>query len=778
MAEAREIFEAESRSLQEVLGSSGTGFYIPAYQRSYAWEKKKVDRLLADLMLGFEQLADDEKVFSFLGTVILIHDINYTTIDPMVKSDVPSQVLNVIDGQQRLSTLIALCIAIHAEIAAQSRKLANAVDSPAATWLTNQVEDCLGQLDACFRFEKSVGQGAYYPRMIRAFDDQWAKSSPRYDSPIASLASQYSQFVSAQSGSKFAPTEGESRELFQRFRDLQKYVRRVSQCAVVDDDWTDDRESRPDPAAISGSERLQRELVKFPLSPEELAVFVAESDGSFRDLAVLVMYAQFVLKRVAITTVTGKNEDYAFEVFESLNTTGEPLTAFETFKPRVVRAEQLEKYGTSDSKKCIDRIDSWLDQHEAKKRPGMTRELIALFALVEDGRKESLSLTSQRKYLQRSFDLAREEGESLPFLEDMRDVARFRDMVWDRVEKEPKFEGLQSPVSDELHFCLRALALMNHSIAAAPIIRYYSEALRSDRSIDGVIESAEAALSFTVLWRSATGSTAGIDGAYRDLMRGPLDGATGYGFPGLARRKANPIPPISELKRELVRLLWSKLAGEAKSLPKGKSNREVLDQDVWPLWRATALETNLYAHPLVLKLLLLAAHEDSVPDSAMGSGTIIRGAKTGSDKRMTVAGLAKYGSWTVEHIAPQNPAHAEDWPSSIYDSPSTIHTIGNLVLLPARDNSMLTNRAWASKVVLYAALGMNDIAKATSMLDESGLAFKETTKQIASQTSYVPDLEAIGTLRGPGDTWSIELVEARGARLLELAWEKYTAWIE
>ena len=44
--EAKDIFEATSRSLRELTTENGLGLYIPPYQRPYGWDKRKVEKLL------------------------------------------------------------------------------------------------------------------------------------------------------------------------------------------------------------------------------------------------------------------------------------------------------------------------------------------------------------------------------------------------------------------------------------------------------------------------------------------------------------------------------------------------------------------------------------------------------------------------------------------------------------------------------------------------------------------------------------------------------------
>jgi hypothetical protein len=53
------------------------------------------------------------------------------------------------------------------------------------------------------------------------------------------------------------------------------------------------------------------------------------------------LFCEYLIYPLEIDIVA-KKEEYAFEMFDSLNTTGDPLTAFETFKPKVVEHIGLE----------------------------------------------------------------------------------------------------------------------------------------------------------------------------------------------------------------------------------------------------------------------------------------------------------------------------------------------------------------------------------------------------------------------------------------------------
>src|SRR4051812_42317965 len=179
--QAKEIFEAQSKSLRELLSDNGLGLYLPPYQRPYGWGKEKVVKLLDDTLHGLRNLGEAPDSFTFLGTVITIHDVNHITVNPIVKPEVPSKVLTVIDGQQRISSLLILLVALHNAIRQQSWKVFAGKapdDSDRATVaLFSETNDILQTLGTAFYEKKNYGDSPVYPRLIRAFVDQWAREA-------------------------------------------------------------------------------------------------------------------------------------------------------------------------------------------------------------------------------------------------------------------------------------------------------------------------------------------------------------------------------------------------------------------------------------------------------------------------------------------------------------------------------------------------------------------------------------------------------------------------
>ncbi len=90
----QEPFKPLSLSIRELFGNADSLYKIPQYQRPYKWQDEQVDRLWDDI---YEAYQSGEENY-FLGSVI--------TAKP--REDERSAYVDVVDGQQRLTTLMIL----------------------------------------------------------------------------------------------------------------------------------------------------------------------------------------------------------------------------------------------------------------------------------------------------------------------------------------------------------------------------------------------------------------------------------------------------------------------------------------------------------------------------------------------------------------------------------------------------------------------------------------------------------------------------------------------
>lgn len=88
---------AQAKSIDEVFDRKK--YIIPEYQRAYSWEEEQCDQLVDDLVASCES---NKKEQYFLGCIVVVKD-----------SKAMSSEYTVIDGQQRLTTLLLLIKALH-----------------------------------------------------------------------------------------------------------------------------------------------------------------------------------------------------------------------------------------------------------------------------------------------------------------------------------------------------------------------------------------------------------------------------------------------------------------------------------------------------------------------------------------------------------------------------------------------------------------------------------------------------------------------------------------
>lgn len=94
--------KANEINLNRFLAQADTQFIIPVYQRNYDWTQAQCRQLLEDILtVG----GDEGRTSHFIGSVVFIHDDVYSA------SSVRE--LSIIDGQQRLTTVTLLYIAIY-----------------------------------------------------------------------------------------------------------------------------------------------------------------------------------------------------------------------------------------------------------------------------------------------------------------------------------------------------------------------------------------------------------------------------------------------------------------------------------------------------------------------------------------------------------------------------------------------------------------------------------------------------------------------------------------
>ena len=696
------IFSANATSIWRFLVETGQGCYIPPHQRPYAWTRQDISRLFEDVVRGIQQIVHRSDTMNFVGTIIAIHDTNVGSGHPSPPGVPPSKVMTIIDGQQRISTVLMFNIALHDLI---RRKMVQfkSREEPHLRSLIAISDRLLADLKKTYSIDTQYGDGhhRYYPEVIRAYSDTWSHNAEeaKYESPIAKLIWEYLLFSEAENVTQFtfdsAAEDGDwpdpHKTLSEAFQVIQKQVEGLGSSSKIGPDFPNLG------TAFNHSDLLEH--ISGESLDEKLKTYVREEDedsdfGDVSSLLRLVVFAWYLNHRVAVTIVTAKNENDAGDMFESLNTTGELLTAFETFTPRVIQGETLEKYEGSPSYKRIVEIESYLSRFgSGRRKEKATSEMLIAFALAETGEKIGNNLDEQRRYLRREYnDPAKLDDVAYKraFVGAMASVSAFMKYAWNYEEgKLPKFWPLQ--VNDSgAHVGFDAITRLDHTITVAPLVRFYQRAVDSSgpmkqSATEDFIGAIKATVAFSMLWRGAKGGTANIDNHYRAIMRTGVQFA-GETRPPLARRtpnKSNDVSP-EDYRRALAITLQEK--------------GNISNKDEW-IAAISRVEVYRSSTPLA-RFLLFCASDDTVADA--DSAGLIKAGRPGINPMLTLEQWNDDAYLTVEHIAPQS--KNEGWREDIYSNPVLVNTLGNLTLLPQAENELLEDKSWTHKRAVYRLL--------------------------------------------------------------------------
>jgi hypothetical protein len=453
-------------------------------------------------------------------------------------------------------------------------------------------------------------------------------------------------------------------------------------------------------------------------------------------------------------------------MFDALNTTGEPLTAYETFKPFVIEDVGLSSYRASKEYSYLEKIDGHLALKPSE-RASRTEKLIIHAGLHETGYKGTKRLSEQRRWLRKHYQELRDRNDKQAFLGDLvrlADVERF-------FETPVEFDAISN--DDATRLCMGILASAKHDIVIPVIARFYDAfvnagAVRPSAEHSALQEAIRAVTAFSTLWRLAHGGTAGIDGLYRTIMKGRA--ADGH------KRAVGPLckRPIGLPARSLT---VSHLRQDLRAM---LDQAGLSDQNDW-VERAAKTPNAETGSRAFTKFFLAAAMNDAVVDPAEPT-SLIKG-HAGVCNLLRPSAPWRAEGYDLEHIAPQNPATASSsvaasgWSPDIYVNPETKQLLGNTTLLPVMVNRAIKNAAWAHKQAVLRLL----TAPTTTQAEQDLIAAKAagdltefpTLPTIVAQSAYHKHLEPLLSV----PTWNAATIQSRTINLCSLGYQQLTQWL-
>lgn len=541
----------------------------------------------------------------------------------------------------------------------------------------------------------------------------------------------------------------------------------------------------------------------------------------------VLSYLDFLTKRVSIAVISGNN-DTALDLFETMNTAGQPLGSIETFIPEVYQTvakleksiqgvnknELLERKGTlgvikdQSIKDIIGDIQSVFGIN--KNRTGVPLVVI-WFSLICFGRKVGKNFSIQRSELKKNFkafiDSSHEKNDvewswkkiyefvallsfvgrwwvycygEVPNLEESQDVP-----VINRFEGDWAFingflpEELQDKIDqseiDVLNFCLLFLLRAGQSLSVALIGRYYIQLLKepSVANLRELVKAAKATAAFTAIWLSGErGST-----QYAETQR---------------RTMAHEVD-ANKVKQDPGKLAYFWKTGDS-------SGEHVT---------AEQLQKNfINGYEARYGSLSLANWIDKLPDSELASLRkevnrfllLLYWYGSSSKNCYESIGIRKYADkpeidfltgekWNIlakleiEHIVPREP---KDWALD-FDPDSNqgkrfLNEVGNTTLLPKKLNVYGSNNLWVYKQRLYDVVCASDSDERRKIFDSIDKIPKKDRNTIVRQLEKLDkeikkvDRVLVDSVRNIPN-WNSSVIEKRTKAIAMIVWPFLSEWL-
>ncbi|PMD95682.1 hypothetical protein BWI97_13855 [Siphonobacter sp. BAB-5405] len=766
MINIEKAFVTENRSVFDFFQQPGLGFYIPLYQREYSWDSDNIAQLLEDISKGITRLVEekDENEIRFLGTIITVVESDKNNIQPQDTQALPSRIDKLIDGQQRLSTIAVFATLLYKHIDLTLKKLGE--KEPLKNDIIETCDNWKEKLLEIYSLDLRRGTPRHKPKIIRGQDDRWTRDGAivgNYKSPIAKYLGTFIEEVVQKKEISKPDKVALGQNLVQNIRSIDNWLANKVRLAHVNESedfetawnildnmhqeniWSFERQSLKEQVDLK--EKIERKSVSYILC----------------ELVQLFSVCHYLTERCCFTIIQPSNDDWAFDMFQSLNATGTPLTALETFKPNVVQTtEKVEQFKSSLNEKSFSKVeDLFLNVNTAAQKSKLTNDFLTSFAISFNGAKLSSHFSHQKKWLdeklkdlEKGLDLTDPDvsnklyNDKRDFIKYFGDYAEFYKKIW------LDYEGqnaqvisaiASSPEADLASLLLLFLKESNHKMAITFLAKFYKDVIDGkDASVEHFVSAIKAIGAFYAIWRSAQ-TNSGLDNVYRTFFK-----------KGNIQYKS---VDVTELKSYLRNTL---------------SELGIFNEGLWIEKSFIDLKYNKATS--VCKLALFVAAHDTMPDDL--SPGLMKPAAKGSSNYLNLLKWTNSDLKTIEHIAPRN--GEANWDERLYDFEKELfQSIGNLTLLPTEINSSLSNKGWKAKYIYYKHLSEKDPVKLQELSNRAlalGVTLNSNTITLLQDANYHDHISHLVTLTEHGQ-WDSDLVEKRAKRILKIFWDRISLWL-
>jgi len=754
-------FLTENRSVYTFLNQPGQGLYIPLYQREYSWDSENIEQLLEDLTRGIQRIAagevnDDNKEIRFLGTIITVIESNRNNIFPVDIQALPSRIEKLIDGQQRVSTIALMATLLTKRLT----EIKNKVKSNNAIYdQINEICDIwIKKLSVTYCFDLMRGTPRLKPKIVRGAKDFWTREADTNTAYQSELSNYLGHFIKAFTDKTPFPCLSKEKYgntlLYQNGRRIESWLKNEVSKAHEDNNDVD--------FATAGNiiENLSQDLL-WEFERSDLVNIIKEKDFSNKktnsyilfELVQTLSVCHYLLDRCCFTIIQPTDDDWAFDMFQSLNATGTPLTAIDTFKPTVVNTADSESsthFKDSDSEKYFKKVEDFLsDSTSTQQKNRRTNDFLTSFFVALDGRTMSTHFSYQRKALDTAYTSLSNFQDKENFVKDLGNYAEFYQNWLDYDGKNGSFfPKLNSNTdADIVSMLILFLKSSNHKMAITVLAKMYENIINNvANSIDDFADVVKLIAAYYFIWRSAFPNS-GLDTTYRDF------------FKNLSEKNENV--SLDNIKEHFKFIL---------------QNKDIDTFDSWKTKAKTRLKYEETGKEIIRLALLTTAH-DTIANTA--NRGLMQIGRVGTAQYLSLNNWLSNDLKTIEHIAPQKNSN-NDWDENLYETQTKLfQSIGNLTLLPQDLNSSAGNRSWKEKLLYYKTIAETDPQKLIDIAttaNQSDIILEQNTIDLLKSCQYNNHIQSI-TMLNETDNWDKELVEKRTERILEIVWERISKWI-
>ena len=310
-------YNSSGQSLQDLFGRQEEGFFVPIYQREYTWEEENINRLFEDLILGIKDLteADGDHTTTFLGTTILTNlEEKKEAVKAGDERAQPTAIKQVVDGQQRISTIALVSIRLTELLKSLEGKLPSGTPYEILKNRSKILQTTLKRF-----YSLRLGPGANpedKPKIIRASEDRWEfeGDDSSYRSPVAQYIAAYIRTEDADLA-KAAVDSVKGARIVGNVELIKNHLEKICDAHILN----------PDPHGIFPTgptittPRMQEYIIEYYDQAVEEVVQKCETDkksGDYSSVAIyqLFLFGYYLLNRCGLNRLEPTHQEWGFDM--------------------------------------------------------------------------------------------------------------------------------------------------------------------------------------------------------------------------------------------------------------------------------------------------------------------------------------------------------------------------------------------------------------------------------------------------------------------------------